>query len=108
MRNSKNSLLGVVALGAAAYLFRNKESRDKVMNKVSSIVPQSARDTVMDKVRSFKGSNAGSTTIKHHTPGEFSAPNSQALSTADTMNEQSERVQEKNSTGRIKEVQYTK
>ncbi|RFU69855.1 hypothetical protein D0469_08580 [Peribacillus saganii] len=108
MRNSKNSLLGMVALGAAAYMFRNKQSRDKVMSKVSSILPQDARNKVMDKVRSFKGSNTGASQVKHHTPAEFSAPNSQALSTADTMNEQSARVQETNSSDNIKKVEVMK
>ncbi|PLT35446.1 hypothetical protein [Bacillus sp. V5-8f] len=36
MKN-KNMMMGTLALGAAAYMLRNKESRDKVMTQVQSL-----------------------------------------------------------------------
>jgi len=109
MRNSKNSLLGVIALGTAAYLFRNKASRDKVMNQIQSLVTPENREKVMNQIRSFTGTNANSSTENQKNTGEVSGkPNAQAMSTAETMNEQTSKHLDSNKEGKITEVNVSK
>ncbi|RFU65275.1 hypothetical protein [Peribacillus glennii] len=91
MAKSKNSLLGLAALGAAVYLFRNKASRDKVMNQVQSMVTPEMRDKIMNQVRSFTGNNTNTSTNSEKPSDQLSPePNSQALTTAETINSQTE------------------
>lgn len=109
MGNSRNSLLGVVALGAAAYLFRNKDSRDKVMNQIRSLVTPETRDNIMNKIQSFAGNDTNSSTEKQKPASEISAkPNDQALSTAETMNQQTKKFVDSNNDKEITDVHLSK
>jgi hypothetical protein len=56
----RNSIMGTVALGALAYMFRNKESRDKVMNKVKSTVGEDNINKIKSKLP-FMNSDPGDT-----------------------------------------------
>lgn len=90
MAKSKNSLLGLAVLGTAAYLFRNKESRDKVMNKLQSVVTPEMRGKIMEQVRTLTGGSGSQGTQTQQSRDE-AEPNSQALTTAETMNQQTEK-----------------
>ncbi|MDQ0219825.1 hypothetical protein ELQ35_16675 [Peribacillus cavernae] len=107
MAKSKNSLLGIAALGTAAYLFRNKSSRDKVMNKIQSLVTPERREKIMDQVRTFTGTNSST---EKYTPqnNNEKEPNSQALSTADTMDQQTHKFLEPDKKDEVTEVKVTK
>ncbi|WP_409304039.1 hypothetical protein [Peribacillus sp. SCS-155] len=105
MANSKNSLLGFALLGAAAYLFRNKESRDKVMNQIQSLVPQETRDKVKNQVRTLKDNVTGNAGKNSENVVYPSQPNEQALTTAEQMNEQTGKFIDPNNKEGISEVE---
>ncbi|RFU60619.1 hypothetical protein [Bacillus sp. V59.32b] len=123
MAKSKNSLLGLAVLGTAAYLFRNKESRNKVVNKLQSVVTPETRDKVMnklqsvvtpetrekikDQVRTFTGGNGSQGTQTPQSKDE-AEPNSQALTTAETMNQQTEKFLEPEEKKEVTELNVTK
>ncbi|MCP1157365.1 hypothetical protein [Bacillus infantis] len=65
--SKRNSLTGVVALGALAYMFRNKESRDKVINKVKSTFGEDNISKVKSKLP-FLNSDQGNTRQDHSGP----------------------------------------
>lgn len=109
MGKSKNSLLGVIALGTAAYLFRNKASRDKVVNQIQSLVTPENRGKIMNQIRSFTGAGANSSTENQKNTSDVSGkPNAQALSTAETMNEQTAKHQDSNHEAKITEINVSK
>ncbi|PLT35118.1 hypothetical protein [Bacillus sp. V5-8f] len=106
MAKSKNSVLGLAALGAAVYLFRNKEARDKVFNQVQSMVSPEMRDKIMTQVRAFTG-NSTVTKTEKTSENMSPEPNSQALTTADTMKAQTEERLGSQDNDDIKEVKVT-
>ncbi|CAH0346617.1 hypothetical protein [Bacillus sp. CECT 9360] len=107
MAKSKNSLLGFAVLGTAAYLFRNKESRDKVINKLQSVVTPETRQKIMDQVRTFTSTNSSEEKQTPQSKGE-AEPNSQALTTAETMNQQTEKFLDPEEKKEVTELNVTK
>jgi hypothetical protein len=53
MMKSRNTMIGTVALGAAAYLLRNKETRDKVMTQLQSLAKPENIEKIKNQFRSF-------------------------------------------------------
>ncbi|QCJ44547.1 hypothetical protein FAY30_23105 [Bacillus sp. S3] len=48
-----NKIVGTLAIGGAAYLLRNKESRTKVINQIKSIASSENIDKIKDQIRSL-------------------------------------------------------
>ena len=60
---ASNKLLGVVALGAAAYFMRNKETRDKTMNQIKSYVDPETVDKVKNAFQNMTKSTTDSSVV---------------------------------------------
>ncbi|MFZ7945867.1 hypothetical protein [Neobacillus sp. 19] len=48
-----NKIVGTLAIGGAAYLLRNKESRTKVINQIKSIASSENIEKIKDQIRSL-------------------------------------------------------
>lgn len=58
-----NKMIGTVVLGAAAYLMRNKETREKTISQIKSIANPEMIDKVKSQLQSFTKSKSSNSTI---------------------------------------------
>lgn len=52
-----NKIVGTLALGGAAYLLRNEESRTKVMNQLKSLASPENIEKIKNQIQSFSTQN---------------------------------------------------
>ncbi|MFZ7945870.1 hypothetical protein [Neobacillus sp. 19] len=52
-----NKIVGTLAIGGAAYLLRNKESRTKVINQVKNLASSENIEKIKNQVRSLSSQN---------------------------------------------------
>ena len=52
-----NKIFGTLAIGGAAYLMRNKESRTKVINQMKSIASPENIEKIKNQIRSLSNQN---------------------------------------------------
>lgn len=60
----RNTILGTLAVGGAAYMLRNKESRSKVKNQFKSFSTSENFEKVKNKIQNFTQSNSQGTANK--------------------------------------------
>ena len=59
-----NKMIGTVVIGAAAYLMRNKKTREKTMSQIKSLATPETIDKVKSQLQSLTKSKSNKPSIK--------------------------------------------
>ncbi|RFU64924.1 hypothetical protein [Peribacillus glennii] len=65
---TKNKMIGTLAIGAATYMLRNKQSRDKVMTQIQSVATPENIEKLKNQLPFLKSMMSGTTTYSNTQP----------------------------------------